>query len=267
MTRLSTRHAALTCLSVLFLALLPGIGSNAQVPKSPNTLGANGLRTGRWTIPLDSAFNPITDAAAAKYYRVITYKHGKPSGPVYDYYPSGALQGKGVMYSETPRKWQGLYTAYYETGQVRRTWMYEKGLREGATTGWYKNGRKKQEYVYRHDALEGTAGTWYENGVRADSTEYHNGKIDGFNVGWDEQGRMVYNIQYKDGRMNGLALGYYPDGTKKCLIHYVDDKRRGEEICWTEEGKEAMGMNARMRIVMEFFAKVLLIQTFILTAN
>lgn len=69
----------------------------AQIPDNPNFTDANGLKQGKWTILLDSAFHQTDNLDSARYYRLVEYKDDKPNGMVHDFYRNGQKQWEGYL--------------------------------------------------------------------------------------------------------------------------------------------------------------------------
>ena len=98
---------------------------SAQYPTAPNEKDIQGVRIGRWTILFDKDFKPTEQKDSAQYFRVITYNKGIPSGRVYDYYLSGALQAESNLLSDQPADvYDGAVLIYYEKGNLKYKFQF-----------------------------------------------------------------------------------------------------------------------------------------------
>ena len=84
----------------LILCVLSFDISAQEIPKNSNAYDLDGNKTGVWTILYDVDWNITEIIDSAKFYRVITYESGIPSGKVVDYYLNGAKQWEGYLLSD-----------------------------------------------------------------------------------------------------------------------------------------------------------------------
>ena len=113
-------------LSVFFLI---SVECPAQLmPKNPNMIDEFGRKTGTWTILYDSNWNIIANVDSAAFYRVITYKDGKPVGKVIDFYRGGQVQMEGELLTDDPQVLNGEVRYYAETGEVQNLEFYSDGI-------------------------------------------------------------------------------------------------------------------------------------------
>ncbi|MCK6618569.1 MAG: tetratricopeptide repeat protein, partial [Cyclobacteriaceae bacterium] len=116
------------CFSFLFLSLQ---AAAQKIPTALNKTDVNGLKQGKWVISFDKEWNVTDEPQQVYYYRLITYKNGKPSGKVKDYYArNGKLQFEGAMLDDTPKNEiaTGRCIWYYESGKVsQKAWFDEVG--------------------------------------------------------------------------------------------------------------------------------------------
>ncbi len=69
----------------------------------------------------------------------------------------------------------GLWTKWYENGQMSSEVTYKDGKEDGKCTLWYKNGQKKSEVTYKDGKEDGVWPVWYENGQKNWEGTYKDG--------------------------------------------------------------------------------------------
>ena len=242
--------------------LLLSLEGAAQFPISPNAYGANGKRTGHWTILYDSTFTKeVSDPDSVFYYRLIRFENGKPSGKVRDFYRNGFRQWDGYLISVTPDVFgDGESNAYYESGKLQHKRVYKdqklngfyqeysqlgkiltKGgfkddLLEGLFTYYGEDGNKKAELIFQKDKKEGSGVFYHTNGKVSQRNFYKNNLVDGWVEERDEKGAIVFRSYYSAGKANGSYETYFPNGAIKKRGTYKDDKQHDIWIENTENG-------------------------------
>jgi len=98
-----------------------------QIPINPNMVDEQGRKTGKWTILFDANWEEIDNVDSATFYRLITYKEGKPQGKTFDYYRNGQVQWEAVIISENPDTHDGWVKVYNEEGILTIMDFYNKG--------------------------------------------------------------------------------------------------------------------------------------------
>ncbi|MES2766598.1 MAG: CHAT domain-containing protein [Bacteroidota bacterium] len=170
----------------------------AQIIDSPNLL-KDGVREGRWTVLKDSIFATVSDTAQARYFRVITYKNGKPEGIVTDYYISGKKQGESRLLSEDPDVIDDEATNYYEDGSVKAIGHYINGKANGEYISYFENGKLHEKSLYKNDVLDGLSVVHFDNGQKNFEGNYINGKYDGNWTVWKSDGSVEAKYNFKNG--------------------------------------------------------------------
>jgi len=99
--------------------------SAQEIPKNPNAYDLSGNKTGTWTILYDLDWNVTESIDSAKFYRVISYERGTPSGKVVDYYLNGAKQWEGYMLSDDPEVPVGKCVFYDKYGEIKEIQEWE----------------------------------------------------------------------------------------------------------------------------------------------
>jgi CHAT domain-containing protein/Flp pilus assembly protein TadD len=100
-------------------------------PQNPN-LTENGKRQGAWTILLNAKKGKVDSVKNATYYRLITYRDGKPTGITIDYYLNGKRQMQGKLLAEgLAPKYEGIVTYYHPNGKKDYEEKYENGKAVG----------------------------------------------------------------------------------------------------------------------------------------
>ncbi len=116
---------------IYFLPLLLNVEQELyaqQLPTAANQIDSKNRRQGNWVIWMDAAFKPSADQQQVHYYRQLTYRDDKPTGPFIDFYRSGAMQCKGVLLQDRPEDvYDGLITWYREEGSKEQEILYKQG--------------------------------------------------------------------------------------------------------------------------------------------
>jgi len=137
---------------------------SAQFPESPNKTNADSKREGQWTVLFGKDWQLTNDSVQVSYYRIVSYKNGKPEGRVNDYYRSGKKQWEGFLLSENPDVLDGSSIFYNENGNKEEEGTYASGNPVGKWTSFYDNGRKKEEGNYANGKKDGVWTYWSRDG-------------------------------------------------------------------------------------------------------
>ena len=120
--------------------------SQSQFPVSPNKLDEKGRRTGHWTLLFDSAFRKeLKNPDSARYYRLLRYEAGIPTGKVRDFYRTGQKQWEGYLLSMIPDVIDVEGINYHENGKVKYKAVYVKGKFDGPFAEYSVNGKLLEE--------------------------------------------------------------------------------------------------------------------------
>lgn len=172
----------------------------------------NGLLEGKWIEYLDNSYTCVSPGAA-RHYRIVDYKAGKPTGITKYYYLDGQLQLEGEALSFSPLIFNGPVKKYYENS----------GKLESEST--FANGKQLTEKEY------------HENGQLKSETIFVNGEASGTKKIYFSSGKLRGEIPYKNGKVNGMCVEYYEDGKAKSRIPFLDDKPDGKAKMFDRNGK------------------------------
>lgn len=115
--------------------MLPKPGHSQSLPIRPNQLDAEGNKNGEWVYYYDEDWNPIEDETNALFYRLITYKSGKPTGKMADYFRNGQMQmSVESIIEEDPLAFEGMLAEYSKEGNMVLVESRKNGLMDTATT-------------------------------------------------------------------------------------------------------------------------------------
>ena len=125
----------------LILCVLSFDISAQEIPKNPNAFDLDGNKTGVWTILYDLDWNVIESIDSAKFYRVITYERGSPSGKVVDYHLNGIKQWEGYLLSDDPEYINdGKCIWFSDDGSILETAYFQDSVLDGENVFYNKNG-------------------------------------------------------------------------------------------------------------------------------
>lgn len=77
-------------------------------------------------------------------------------------YMSGKTLVKEVTFKNGVR--EGLMKSFYQTGEIRQTFWYEKGFREDSSIWYYQEGQKFRATPYKRDTIDGIQKQYYRTG-------------------------------------------------------------------------------------------------------
>ena len=112
-----------------------------EIPKNSNAYDLDGNKTGVWTILYDLDWNVIESIDSAKFYRVISYERGTPSGKVVDYHLNGAKQWEGYLISDDPEDINdGKCIWFSDDGSILETQYFQDSVLDGENVVYNKTG-------------------------------------------------------------------------------------------------------------------------------
>jgi hypothetical protein len=106
-------------------------------------------------------------------------------------YMSGRYLIKEVTFKNGVR--EGLMKSFYQTGEVRQTFWYEKGLREDSARWYFPEGQLFRTTPYRRDTAEGIQKQFYRNGRVKAKIGYSKGLRTTFIQEFTQEGKLVGN--------------------------------------------------------------------------
>lgn len=100
---------------------------------------------------------------------------------------------------------EGLFTSWYENGQLKSELTHKSGKLEGLAREWYENGQLKSEATYKNGKVQGLSRDWHENGQLWGEGNWKSGNPEGLWRIWDLNGRLKSEATYKNGQEDGLS--------------------------------------------------------------
>ena len=160
-------------------------------------------------------------------------------------------------------KYEGKWTKWYESGQIKVEQNFKDGKKDGKWTEWYKSGQIKYASNWKDGKADGKSTDWYENGKLWREGNYKDDKAEGKWTEWNESGQIKADLNYKDnvlitetqywyhdnsqifqvqnykfGKADGKWTQWYENGKKSWERSYKDDKADGKFTQWYENGKK-----------------------------
>jgi CHAT domain-containing protein/tetratricopeptide (TPR) repeat protein len=89
-------------LFLIFFSFLTFNTYSQEIPNNPNLFDLDSNRVGTWTILYNYDWKITNDIDSVKFYRIINFIDGKPSGKVFDFYSSGQKQWEGYLIADKP---------------------------------------------------------------------------------------------------------------------------------------------------------------------
>ena len=93
--------------------------------------------------------------------------------------PSLEDTGFGLRYEwyyKDGKRADGISKSWFQTGQLKHTWTWKDGKKNGLYTFWGKNGKKLETYYYNAGIKNGLYTQWYDNGNKMQEFTYVNRK-------------------------------------------------------------------------------------------
>ncbi|MCX6272703.1 MAG: hypothetical protein NTU44_16100 [Bacteroidetes bacterium] len=250
---------ATSILGAVILTVMCVFFTVAQIPTSMNKTSSSGQKEGQWTILFDENWKVVTDQSSAKYYRIINYTNGKPTGIVKDYYKSGKVQCEFKLLSDDPEVYaDGVALWYYENGNKAQESIYKNGKVNGNSKSWYENGKLKSEGTILDTVQDGRWVYYHENGKLWSEMSYKEGKKwecfsnfdasgkpqscgtikngNGIMISYYEKGGKMFESNFSNGIREGRSVDYYENGGKKAEGKYSNDLKDGPWNEWYDNG-------------------------------
>ena len=141
----------------------------------------------------------------------------------------------------------GLFRVYWtednnasfeDTGlSVRYEWYYKDGERaDGESKGWWSNGQIKHTWTWKNGKKNGLYTFWYENGQKSIEGKYKDDKKEGLYIFHSGDGHLEHKGIFKDDKRDGLWTYWYPNGQKKAERLFKDEKEELHTF-WYENGQ------------------------------
>jgi hypothetical protein len=109
-------------------------------------------------------------------------------------YMSGQLLVKEVTFKNGVR--EGVMKSFYQTGELRQSFWYEKGLREDSAVWYFQEGQVFRTTPYKKDTIDGIQKQYFRNGRLKARLGYHKG---------------LRTTLFEEFTADGKLVGGYPD--------------------------------------------------------
>jgi antitoxin component YwqK of YwqJK toxin-antitoxin module len=104
-------------------------------------------------------------------------------------YMSGKTLFKEVTFKNGVR--EGLMKSFYQTGEVRQTFLYKNGLREDSSIWFYQEGQPFRSTPYKKDTIDGIQRQYYRTGQLKAKMGYSKGLRTTFFEEYTKEGKLV----------------------------------------------------------------------------
>lgn len=143
------------------------------------------MQQSNWPVVLDANWQVAEFPIAAAYYREFKpFGDASSGGVIRDYFISGRLQMDGTTSSTVSSAYpdnfvkEGVFTWYYENGQISIISFYRNNLLEGQRTVYSENGELLEEAIYHSDKLHGAYKSYHKGGKPWFIAQYKNGLLE-----------------------------------------------------------------------------------------
>lgn len=131
----------------------------------------------------------------------------------------------------------GIYKAFYESGDLFEESNFIDGIQEGQRTIFYESGGKEIEEMYKSSLLNGDYKVYYESGKLKIEALYVNNEIKGKLKKYYETGQLMEDVSYSNNEENGPFIEYWENGNLKWEGSYrFGDNEYGELKKYDEQG-------------------------------
>ena len=129
-------------------------------------------------------------------------------------YMSGKTLVKLVSFKNGVR--EGLMRSFYQTGELRQTWIYKNGVREDSSIWFYQQGQPFRSTPYKNDTIDGIQKQYYRTGSLKAKIGYSKGLRTTFLQEFTLDGKLVHGYpgleikvadEYKTKSLYRLSLG------------------------------------------------------------
>ena len=104
-------------------------------------------------------------------------------------------------------KFDGVFTRWFDNGNIMEKNTYRDGKRDGLHQQYYYNGQIELDYTYKDNKPDGVSRRWYrgadnsisdrDNGQLEEESPFKNGQQKGVYKRWNRQGKLVSTHIYK----------------------------------------------------------------------
>ena len=135
------------------------------------------------------------------------------------YYDSGQLALEGTVVDGKP---DGLWRAYYPSGNTKYAIHYDDGKVDGEANFYYDTaiGNTKATTNYDNDFIAGSYTEYYKNGNKKVSLEYDNGVLHGDAKYYYISGQLKLEGEYKKGQKKGKWIYFDANGKRVKKVRY-----------------------------------------------
>ncbi len=135
------------------------------------------------------------------------------------HYDSGQLALEGTVVDGKP---DGLWRAYYPSGNTKYAIHYDAGKVDGEANFYYDTttGNTKVTTNYDNDFIAGSYTEYYKNGNKKVSFEYDNGILHGDAKYYYISGQLKLEGEYKKGVQKGKWIYYDANGNREKKVRY-----------------------------------------------
>ncbi len=154
----------------------------------------------------------------------------------------------------TVKNGSGVYTTYFESGELSQFGEVENGKREGTWITYYPNGSKQEEGKYEENQYlmmnswspkgdaqvvngKGTHLSYYDDNQIMEQGEVVNGLREGtWELFYESNGEPMQHAEYQQGKVNGLHQAYFENGQLYAEGQMKENKSEGTWTWYYENG-------------------------------
>ena len=132
----------------------------------------------------------------------------------------------------------GVYSEYFDTGDLRQTFMFKHGQLNGNCKTYFSSSTVEREGLFKDGKAEGPSKMYYPDGKLKGVSEFKNGKREGVTTLYYHNGAIKAKLNFKDGKAFGKQVMFYENGNPESLAEYDNTgKKNGKVIFYYESGK------------------------------
>lgn len=153
---------------------------------------------------------------------------------------SGKWDGNGFFDLRGRDMPDGVYTQYFDSGTVERTFTVKDGALNGPCRVFFESGIIQREGNFVDGKEQGTSKLFYKNGRLKGESVFVDGSKNGETKLFYDSGQVKAVMKFKNGQPEGEQKTYYESGALETVVSFQHGARSGPIKSYYESGKLKM---------------------------
>ncbi len=134
----------------------------------------------------------------------------------------------------------GVYQAYFDSGELKRTFSFKNGSLNGLCEVFFRSGIIERKGTFKNGKEIGKSELYYPDGTLKGVSMYKDGKKNGPTILYYPSGKIKAKLQFKDSVPDGKQVMYYENGNVESEVEYKNGEKYGPVKFYYESGKLKM---------------------------